>query len=66
MAQLIAEEHGVRLTFLEGPGHFRITTRRPMQPIIRSDRAEAETCFAREVAASRRDPVVARILAAGL
>lgn len=75
MAQLIAEEHGVRMTFVDvtrerasgtGGPHYRITTKRPAQPIIRTDRAQADTCFAREVAASKADPMVARILAAGL
>lgn len=75
MAKLIAERHGVRLTFVDskperlsgtGGPHYRITTKRTAQPVCRSDRAEAEACFAREVAASKRDPMVARIIAAGL
>lgn len=75
MAKLIAEKHGVRMTFVDarperlsgtGGPHYRITTKRTAQPIVRTDRVDAETCFAREVAASQRDPMVARIIAAGL
>lgn len=73
--QLIREEHGVRLTFHDvaperasgtGGPHYRIASRRQVQAVVRADRAEAERCFTLEVEASRRDPMVARILAAGL
>jgi hypothetical protein len=73
--QLIREEHGVRLTFHDVPPerasgtggpHYRIATLRRAQAVVRASRAEAEACFAREIEASRRDPLVARILAAGL
>lgn len=73
--QIIREEHGVRLMFVDTPpearsgtggAHYRITSRRKAQAIVRFDRDDAEACFAREVEASRKDPMVARILAAGL
>lgn len=73
--QILREEHGVRLMFVDAPAearsgtggpHYRITSRRKVQPIVRADRAEADACFVREVAASRRDPMVAKILGAGL
>lgn len=75
MKTLIAEDHGVRLEYIDippepasgtGGPHYRISSRRQVQPIVRVDRAEAEACFAREITASRADPMVARILAAGL
>jgi len=73
--QIIREEHGVRLMFIDTPPekasgiggpHYRITSRRKVQAVVRADRDDAERCFEREVEASRRDPMVARILAAGL
>jgi hypothetical protein len=68
---LISEQHGVRLEWVDngreqasgtGGPHYRIRSLRPVQPIVRADKGEAEACFAREVAASRLDPVVAMIL----
>jgi hypothetical protein len=73
--KLIREEHGVRLEFCDvrpekrsgtGGPHYRISTKRKAQPVVRASLAEAEACFEREVEASRRDPMVARIIAAGL
>jgi len=74
-AQIIREDHGVQLLFVDAPReprsgtggpHYRITSKRKAQAIVRADRDDAERCFVREVEASRRDPMVARILAAGL
>lgn len=73
--QIIREEHGVRLMFIDTPPeaasgtggpHYRITSKRKSQAIVRVDQADALACFVREVAASRRDPMVEKILAAGL
>jgi len=73
--RLIKEEHGVRLEFCDVPPepasgtggpHFRITTRRRQAARVRADRDDAERVWAAEVEASRQDPMVARILAAGL
>lgn len=72
---LISEQHGVRLEWIDAPRekasgtggpHYRIKSKRPVQPVIRADKAEAEACFAREVEASRRDPMVAEIVRRGL
>lgn len=73
--QIIREEHGVRLMFIDAPpearsgtggAHYRITSKRAVQPIVRTDRAEADVCFLRELAASKRDPLVAEIIRRGL
>ena len=73
--RLIKEEHGVRLEFCDvrpearsgtGGPHYRITTRRAVAAKVRADRDDAEAVWRAEVDASRGDPVVARILAAGL
>lgn len=74
-SQLIKEEHGVRLGFCDvapeaasgsGGPHYRITTRRRQAARVRANLADAEAAWRAEVDASRRDPMVARILAAGL
>lgn len=66
MAQLIAEEAGVRLewhdarTTKSGKGgpHFRLTTMRPNAARVFADRDEALAAYEREVTASLQDPVV--------
>ena len=71
----ISEEHGVRLLFCDvkaeeasgtGGPHYRITSRRKVQPVVRVDRAEAEACFRQEVDASKRDRLIAEIVRRGL
>lgn len=67
--ELIKEEHGVRLERMTGKGdrdHYRITSRRKWAERVRFDREDAERVWAAEVEASRADPRVAKILAAGL
>ena len=62
---LIHSESGVRLERIETPGQrgatstmYCIRTMRPNQPRMLADRDEAELAFAREVVASKRDPVI--------
>lgn len=68
--EFIKEEHGVKLERLAvGDGdrdHYRISSRRKWAERVRFDRDDAERVWAAEVEESRKDPRVARILAAGL
>lgn len=67
--ELIKEEHGVRLERTTDKGdrdHYRISSRRKWAERVRFDRDDAERVWAEEVAASKADPRVAKILAAGL
>ena len=72
MANLIAEEAGVRLIYYDTPPtktsgkggqHFKVKTLRQNLPRVFADYAEALVAYQREVAASRADPVIARLLA---
>ena len=67
---LVASKAGVRLERIEdlaerqrGKITFKLSTYRPPQP--RPDELEAEEAFAREVTASRRDPVIAALMERG-
>lgn len=67
MAQVIAEEAGVRLTFNDaaplrtsgkGGAHYRLTTMRINPPRVFANRDDALAAYEREVRASLEDPVV--------
>jgi len=71
MAEVIAEEFGVRLYWNDaaplrssgkGGPHYVLTTQRPNPPRIFAKREEALAAYAREVAASKMDPVVVEIV----
>ena len=67
--ELIKEECGVKLERMAGKGdrdHYRISSRRKWAERVRFDREDAERVWAAEVEESRKDPRVAKILAAGL
>lgn len=71
--KLIKEEHGVRLEFCPADRagkiarpHYRISSKRPVAAKVRFDEAAAHQVWRDEVGASKLDPMVARILAAGL
>jgi hypothetical protein len=73
MAEVIAEEFGVRLTFEGSPlksgkggAHYRLTTLRPNPPRMFANKEEVLAAFEREVAASKLDPVVVEIVRRGL
>lgn len=72
MAEVIAEEAGVRLVFKDveptrssgkGGANYRLTTMRPNQARVFADRDEAVEEYEREVRASMDDPVVRKIFA---
>lgn len=74
MAQVIAQDFGVRLTFEDvaplrtsgkGGAHYRLTTLRPNPPRVFANRDDALSAFEREVAASKLDPVVVEIVRRG-
>lgn len=50
----------------KGGDHYRICTKRSLQPWVRTDREQAEREWAREVEASTKDPLVPLIVARGL
>ena len=69
---LLTSSAGVKLTLVETverdrviDAHFRVTTFRTVQPRVYADRVLAEEAFAREVTASKNDPVAVAV-AAGL
>lgn len=66
----IKEEHGVKLERVHDPkgdrDHYRISSRRKWADRVRLSRDDAEQVWAAEVEASKADPRVAKILAAGL
>lgn len=66
---LVHSESGVRLERIETRSQrgatstmYCVRTLRPNQPRMLADRAEAELAFAREVTASRLDPVIKAML----
>lgn len=74
MAEVIAEEAGVRLCWIDaaplrtsgkGGAHYRLTTLRINPPRVFANKADALAAFEREVAASKLDPVVMAIVARG-
>jgi len=69
---LLTSSDGVKLTLVETvdreratDSHFRVSTLRMGQPRVFADRALAEGAYAREVSASRKDPVAMQMAASG-
>ena len=69
---LLTSSAGVKLTLVETvdrervtDSHYRVSTLRMGQPRVYADRALAEGAYAREVIASRKDPVAMQMAAAG-
>ena len=69
---LLTSSAGVKLSLVEtvngdrvADGHYRLTTFRTVQPRMYADRVLADEAFAREVTASRKDPVALAMADAG-
>ena len=70
MQKLIAERAGVGLLYFDSPPtrssgkggeHYKLKTMRLNLPRVFADGAEAELAYEREVAASLKDPVIAKL-----